>query len=130
MSMRINKLLVTLTFSLLFSNAVAADYNSAYETYISKDYKAAFKEMLPFAQDGHVDAQYWVAAMYRDGNGIQKNLPAALQWFTKSAGQGDRWAQNEVGGMYEFGHGALKNDKTAVMWYTKAAEQGYAIYSN
>lgn len=124
--MHAHKLLVTLVISLLFSNAVVADYDSAYSSYTSKDYKTAFKEMLPYAESGHVDAQYWVADMYRRGKGIQKNLSAAAKWYTKSAEQGDRWAQYNLGVMYDKGVGVLENDKTAVKWYTKAAEQGHA----
>ena len=125
--MSIKKIITGLTLALLLSSGVAsADYNSAYSAYESGDYKAAFKEMLPVAEEGHVDAQYWVADMYRNGKGIQKNLSAAAQWYTKSAEQGDRWAQYNLGVMYDLGEGVLENDKTAVKWYTKAAEQGYA----
>ena len=125
--MSIKKIITGLTLALLLSSGVAsADYNSAYSAYESGDYKAAFKEMLPVAEEGHVDAQYWVADMYRNGKGIQKNLSAAAQWYTKSAEQGDRWAQAYLGFMYDNGEGVLENDKTAVKWYTKAAEQGYA----
>ena len=125
--MSIKKISTGLTLALLLSSGVAsADYNSAYSAYESGDYKTAFKEMLPVAEEGHVDAQYWVADMYRKGKGIQKNLSAAAQWYTKSAEQGDRWAQANLGFMYDFGEGVLENDKTAVKWYTKAAEQGDA----
>jgi len=69
--MLINKLLVTLAFPLLFSNAVAANYNSVYSDYLTRDYEAAFREMLPFAEKENVDAQYRVAAMYEFGNGVR-----------------------------------------------------------
>ena len=52
---------------------MAADYNSAYSDYLAKDYEAAFKEMLPFAEKGNVNAQYRVAAMYEFGNGVRSD---------------------------------------------------------
>jgi hypothetical protein len=127
-NMSIKKIITGLILSLLLSNGVAsaADYNSAYSTFQSGNYEAAFQEMLPFAEQGNVDAQYYIARMYDEGRGALENDKAAVKWYTLAAEQGDRWAQYSLGRKYDFGEGAPENDKTAVKWYTLAAEQGYA----
>jgi len=127
-SMSINKSIIGLTLSLLLSSgvAVAANFSSAYSTYLSGDYKAAFKEMLPSAEQGSVDAQYWIAAMYGSGKGVPTNDKTAVMWWTLAAEQGHTKAQYNLGVMYGSGKGVPTNDKTAVKWYTLAAKQGYA----
>ena len=126
--MSIKKTITGLTLSMLLSSgvAIAADYDSAYSTYLSGNYEAAFKEMLPFAEQGNVDAQFYIARMYDTGKGVPENDKTAVKWYTLSAEQGDRWAQNTLAFMYDNGEGVPENDKTAVKWYTKAAEQGHA----
>ena len=127
--MSIKKIVTGLALSLLLGSgsgaAVAADYYSAYSTYQSGDYKAAFKEMLPFAEQGHINAQFWIAHMYFSGLGVPQNYKTAVKWYTLSAEQGDASAQYNLGMAYFDGQGVLKSYKTAVSWYTKAAEQGH-----
>ena len=126
--MSIKKIITGLILSLLLSNGVAsaADYNSAYSTFQSGNYEAAFQEMLPFAEQGNVDAQYYIARMYDEGRGALENDKAAVKWYSLAAEQGDRWAQYSLGVMYDNGYGVPVNDKTAIKWYTLAAEQGNA----
>ena len=127
--MSIKKIVTGLALSLLLGSgsgaAVAADYYSAYSTYQSGDYKAAFKEMLPFAEQGNIDAQWLIAYMYSVGEGVPQNYKTAVKWYTLSAEQGDASAQYNLGMKYFDGQGVLKSYKTAVSWYTKAAEQGH-----
>ena len=123
--MRINKLLVTLTFSLLFSNAVAADFNKGLKAAQSGDFKTALAEWTPLAEQGHASGQYNLGVMYDEGYGVPENDKTAVKWYTKAAEQGHASGQYNLGVMYERGRGVPENDKTAVKWYTKAAEQGY-----
>ncbi|MDC1510254.1 sel1 repeat family protein [Oceanospirillaceae bacterium] len=121
-----NKKLITgLTLPLLLASGVAsADYNSAYSAYGSGDYKAAFKEMLPVAEQGNVDAQFWIADMYDFGKGVPENDKAAVKWYTLSAEQGHVSAQYNLGNMYDFGEGVLTDTKRAYMWYNLASYNG------
>jgi hypothetical protein len=125
--MSIKNLSTGLTLSLLLASGVAsADYNSALSAYSSGDYKAAFKEMLPLAEQGNIDAQFWIADMYDSGKGVPENDKAAVKWYTKAAEQGYAKAQYRLGSMYYDGEGIPQNYKTAAKWYTKAAGQGIA----
>jgi TPR repeat protein len=75
---------------------------------------------------GHAEAQYDLAAIYRDGVGIPKDAAKAAVWFTKAAEQGHAEAQFALGRRYSVGEGVLEDTGRAIEWYTKAAEQGLA----
>jgi TPR repeat protein len=107
--MSIKNLSTGLTLSLLLASGVAsADYNSALSAYSSGDYKAAFKEMLPLAEQGNIDAQFWIADMYDSGKGVPENDKAAVKWYTLSAEQGDKYAEYQLGLMYDNGEGVQR----------------------
>lgn len=81
----------------------------------------SFDAVLARAQANDSDAQFQVGAMYHDGDGVAKDLAAAVDWFTKSAMQGDEKAQFNLGAMYYAGEGVQKNYDTAREWFEKAA---------
>ena len=63
--------LLSLTFLFLFSGSVFADdFQDAVDAYKRKDYKTAYKLFLPLAEQGDADAQYNLALMYEDGQGV------------------------------------------------------------
>ena len=73
-----------------------------------------------------MSAQFLIAYMYDNGEGVLENDKAAVKWYTLVAEQGDAVAQSNLGTMHANGDGVPENDKTAVKWYTLAAKQGYA----
>lgn len=127
--MRINKLLVTLAFSMLFVNgtAIAADFSKGIQAYQSGNFNTALTELTPLAEEGNVVSQFHVGQMYASGDGALENDKVALEWFILSAEQGYIKAQTHLGDMYFGGDGVPKNFKTSLRWYSLAAEQGDAI---
>ena len=73
-----------------------------------------------------MSAQFLIAYMYDNGEGVLENDKAAVKWYTLAAEQGDAVAQNNLGIMYAGGKGVAENDRVAAKWFIKAAEQGYA----
>jgi TPR repeat protein len=49
--------------------------------------------MLSAAEQDHAAAQYTLARMYADGNGLAVNRAEAIKWMTKSAELGDEDAK-------------------------------------
>jgi TPR repeat protein len=49
--------------------------------------------MLSAAEQDHAAAQYTLARMYADGNGLAVNREEAIKWMTKSAELGDEDAK-------------------------------------
>lgn len=120
-------LMLMLTTLLLWGNTVsAADLSKGWVAYTSDDYEAALAEWVPLAKQGVAAAQYYLAAMYARGEGVQASDKTALKWATKAAEQGHIDAQVALGAAYRQGKGVPQNMKTSAKWYTKAAEQGRA----
>ena len=106
------KKIVLLTLFLAFATVQAAPnpkyqakYAAAAAAYQKQDFQAAFKILLPLAQQGDKTAQNNVAVLYLDGLGIPKNPKMALMWFAKAAAQGEAEAQFMAGLMYSEGNG-------------------------
>ena len=78
------------------------------------------------AFQGDPNAQWELARMYCDGNGVPQDYKQAAKWFTRAAEQGSSETQCNLGRMYSEGQGMPRDYEQAVKWYTKAAEQGYA----
>ncbi len=106
--------------------AQAQTYEQSFAAYQSKDYRTAFAGFKKLAEQGHVDAQFYLGSMYSIGQGVPKDDRQAVVWYRKSAEQGDKWAQYSLGLMYANGRGVPKDEQQAVVWYRKAAEQGNA----
>ena len=73
--MRISKLLVPVTFSMLFSSgvAVAADFDKGINAYNSGDFKTALAEWMPLAEQGDAESQYLIGGIYDYGYGVSVN---------------------------------------------------------
>jgi len=97
---------------------------NASRQYQSGNFAEAFKLFMVAAQKGDKLSQCYVAYMYNVGQGIDKDLKIAREWYTRAAQQGDRVAQYNLSNMLTKGEGGTKNLKEAVQWLVKAAEQG------
>ena len=67
------------------------DGNAAYKR---QDYKEALRSYNLAAEQGDVEAQYKLARMYLNGEGVLRNYKEALKWIQLSAEQGYSYAQN------------------------------------
>ena len=121
------KLFQILILSLSFTGLAYADFEDGYKAYHELDFYTAFRELLPYAQQGHVVAQAYVAYMYREGKGVSKDLTKAVYWMEKAAIQGLISAQGIVGISYLFGHGVEKDRAMAKYWIGIARENGHEL---
>jgi S1-C subfamily serine protease len=86
----------------------------------------AYRIWQKLAEQGYVNAQINLGAMYDMGNGVHEDPVKAIKWYRKAALQGNSAAQYNLGLMYAMGRGVPQNTKEAAAWYQKAAEQGFA----
>ncbi len=70
-----------------------AEDDSAYDAYQRGDYAAAYREWLPLAEEGDVEAQFNLGILYDLGQGVAQNKMMAAAWYRKSAEQGFAAAQ-------------------------------------
>ena len=64
----------------------------------------AFPDFLAAAEKGDAFSQNKVGFFYLMGQGVPKNLPAAIQWFQKGAAGGDKDAINNLAKLKTGGH--------------------------
>jgi hypothetical protein len=82
------------------------------------------------AEAGDASAQMRLGVMYLDGDRVDRDYAAAMQWFQKAADQGNTDAQTYIGLLYQYGDGVARDYAEAMRWYRKAADQGNASAQN
>ena len=115
---------------LLTSLSVSADFQKGLDAYNGADYATALREWKPLAEQGYALAQYNLALMYANGEGVPEDDKEAVKWFRLAAEQSHASAQFNLGLMYAKGKGVPEDDKEAVKWYRLAAEQSHASAQN
>jgi hypothetical protein len=79
--MEIRQALAGLTLALILGSGVAAaDFDKGFKAYESWDFKTALAEFTPLAEQGHAEAQHYLAIMYADGTGVFKDDVKAYMW--------------------------------------------------
>ena len=77
------------------------------------------------AEAGQARTQYALGKIYRDGQGVEKDVRKAVELFTLAAMQGNSFAAFALGKMYLSDDPALsRNVAAALKWITNAAEHG------
>jgi TPR repeat protein len=87
------------------------------------DCDTAIPILLPYAEQGSLDAQNSIGGCYFTSGNNQE----AVKWFHKAALQGYAPAQSSLGIAYITGLGVSQDYKEAFYWLQKAAVQGSTI---
>ncbi len=102
------------------------------EAYEAGNYTKALPLMERAAERGHIDAQFYCAAMYTNHEGISekkaeepKNQAKAQKWFENAAREGNIVAQLHCGLFYAQGRGVPQNWGRAFHWIKISADNGY-----
>ena len=86
----------------------------------SEDVALAFSLFHQAAEQGNVDAQYFLGISYYYGNIVPKNHQEAIKWFQLAAAQGHLTSQTFIAAYYFY----AQDYTEAVKWFRNAAEQG------
>ena len=109
----------------LYARAAAAasqDPNSRAAAALSaSDYKIAAEWYRKAADQGNISGEMHLAALYRDGRGVERDMAQAAEWYRKAAEQGDATAQATLGVLYSMGQGVPHSDVEAYYWLDLAA---------
>jgi TPR repeat protein len=88
-------------------------------------------ELLRLASDaGSPEAQYALATLYKDGNGVPKDPTAATKLLGAAARGGNLAAEVEYAVALFNGTGITKDESAAALLFRKAALKGNAIAQN
>ena len=83
-------------------------------------YRLIPEGIIQAATHGHADAQYNLADMYYNGQGVEQSYEKAIEYYTMAAKQGNADAQFNLGFMYRNGEGVKRSYKKAIEYYTMA----------
>ncbi len=99
-------------------------YTQALSYYDRQFYIQAVQSFRQASELGHANAQYRLAKMYYDGQGVaQRDSEQTAKWFRQAAEQNHASAQYYLGALYFVGSGVPQDYTQAYQWYLKAAEQ-------
>jgi len=102
-----------------------SDFNEATRAYLLGNYEKARYEALVDAADGKPEAQMLLGQLYFNGEGVEKDIKAALYWYDKAASLGFVDAQYRLGVLYFNGSPEIPKDyDKAYQWLQKALENG------
>jgi TPR repeat protein len=105
----------------------AGQFEDALAAHERADYATALRLWKELAEQGHVEAQYRLGAMYAEGQGVPQDDSEAVKWHRRAAGLGRHaLAQLYLGRLHEMGRGVPQNHALAMKWYRLAAGQGDA----
>jgi hypothetical protein len=88
---------------------------------LAEDYRQAAEWYRKAAEKGDIAGEMRLAALYRDGRGVERNMAQAAEWYRKAAEQGDADAQATLGVLYSLGQGVPHSDVEAYYWLDLAA---------
>ncbi len=86
---------------------------------IEKDYEKAHFWYLKAAESGHAFAMYYLAWMYKRGQGVKEDPEKAFYWFENAAEKGNVYAISNVGHCYQKGYFVKRDYVKAAEWYKK-----------
>ncbi len=66
-----------------------------------------------------------LGVLYKDGQGVEKNLTKAAYFYTKACELKDGWGCSFLGVLYYNGDGVKQDSKKAVALFEKACKLGY-----
>lgn len=88
---------------------------------LAEDYRQAAGWYRKAADQGSVAGELRLAALYRDGRGVERDMAQAAEWYRMAAEQGDAGAQATLGVLYSMGQGVPHSDVEAYYWLDLAA---------
>ncbi len=118
---------MSVVLAMTTAQPVYAGFDEAVKAYEAGDYKTAFDEWKPLAEDNDPAAMRNLGHLYRKGLGVPQDYNKAFSWYKRAAEMGFRRAQANVASMYLKGQGIDQDYVKAAEWFTRAAQNGHVI---
>jgi TPR repeat protein len=107
------------------NDLVKATHKHAQELSDNGHYSQAFDLELKGAEYNYPPSQNMLGIMFQTGQGVQKNIDKAIEWYYKAAKQGCAEAEYNLACIYFNKESPLFDYKLAFRWFNKGAEHGY-----
>ena len=102
------------------SAAGAQDMDKGLKAYEKGDHAEAMAQILPLAEQGNVEAQFYIGELYDEDQNSAHDDIAAAKWFKTAADQGLADAQTILGYAHKNGDGVPQDIVLAYMWFNLA----------
>ncbi|MBE7007653.1 MAG: sel1 repeat family protein [Ruminococcaceae bacterium] len=102
------------------------DYMEGLRLFYLKRYDEAVALLSRTAEAGEAKSQHFLAMMYENGNGVERDLARAAYWYERTAEQGDREAQLTFSMLCSLGKGVEADIPRGCHWAVRALHQGNA----
>ncbi len=102
------------------------NWNKAEKLYSAGKYVEAVPILKTLAENGRVEAQFYLGYCYNKGYGVPADSEKTIFWYRKAADKGHKVAQYNLGICFENGDCVNKDTSLAIFWYIKSANLGYA----
>ena len=124
------KILAALWLAVTLNSVWAGDYQEGVAAFLKKNYPVALAKFKAESAKGNAVAQYYLALMYQQGEGVEQNPAEAIRLYKQSAENGFRGAQYNLALIYQRGVDTVQNQAEAARLYKLAAAQGLAGAAN
>lgn len=94
---------------------------------VPKDRRKAFDMHMALAEKGYNRSVLFVGESLYHGDGVQRDVDAAVGWFSKGAEAKNVFCMYWMGDACDNGCGVPKDPEKAMSWYKQAAEMGHVI---
>lgn len=112
--------LAIFSFILLTISSLAA-YSSQLDegvrAFERQDYQAAYKRLLPLAENGDGNAQYYIGEMLVGGMGVSSNIDKGVYWLEQSVSNRNHMAAKTLGKMYLSGFGVPMDTEKGAKYF-------------
>jgi TPR repeat protein len=117
---------------MVFYLPVIADdgLTTAITAYEQGNFRTAYKQFTQLAHQNNTEAQYNLAFMYFNGDGISQDDVKAAFWFEQAAKSAHAGAQDTLAYLYLHGRGLDTDQVQAYAWYRVAAKNGIFLAKN
>jgi hypothetical protein len=99
-------------------------YQDGVKAIEQRDFALALNILRPLAENGYTHAQWSLAWLYTNGQGVVQDFTKASKWFRLAAEQGHAGAQAGLGMAYSDGRGFNRDLIKALMWQSLGALSG------
>ena len=100
-------------------------FNNGSAAALVGDYNTLHAEWLPLAEQGHIDAQFYIGLLNTNQLIDQASQEQAVRWCLLAANNGHVDAQFNLDIKYDKGIGVEQSETEAFSWYFKAAKSGH-----
>ncbi|MGW8248798.1 MAG: tetratricopeptide repeat protein [Acidiferrobacterales bacterium] len=102
----------------------AGNLESAIASYQRGNYQQAFKQLEPLALHGNANAQFYLAVMYNNGQGVIPDVDKATAWLQQAAKSGHAESLYLLGKFYAAGRGVEQDIGATRRLWTRAGNRG------